>query len=110
MGRQKHRGEAGAAKAFISRRKAMQKLQLTLKDFRRLCILKGIYPVEPKSKSKLSGGSNKTYYLLSDIQYLSHEPIIWKFWEFKVRKRSEKATQLSSQDDNMIHNMIHSFP
>src|SRR5687767_894514 len=85
MGRQKRKGEVGAAKAFITRRKAIQKLQLSLNDFRRLCILKGIYPVEPRHKSKLgSGGENKTYYLLSDIQYLSHEPIIWKFWEFKV--------------------------
>src|SRR5947209_1786265 len=56
---------------------------------RRLCILKGIYPVEPKHKKKVNHGSsaNKTYYLLKDIQYLSHEPIIWKFWDFKIFMR-----------------------
>lgn len=52
----------------------------------RLCILKGIYPVEPKHKKVVNHGSsgNKTYYLLKDIQFLSHEPIIWKFWDLKV--------------------------
>ncbi|RWS00692.1 pescadillo-like protein [Dinothrombium tinctorium] len=89
MGRMKKKGESGAKKAYITRRKAVQKLQVSLKDFRRLCILKGIYPVEPKNKSKVGGGSsqNKTYYLLSDIQFLSHEPILWKFWEFKIFMR-----------------------
>lgn len=86
MGRQKRPGNSGAARAFITRRKAIEKLALSLKDFRRLCIMKGVYPVDPKNKSKVgSGGANKTYYLLSDVQYLSHEPIIWKFWDFKVR-------------------------
>lgn len=85
MGRQKRPGNSGAAKAYITRRKAIEKLQLSLKDFRRLCIMKGIYPVDPKNKSKVgSGSANKTYYLLSDIQYLAHEPIIWNFWDFKV--------------------------
>lgn len=79
-------GKSGAAKAFISRSKAIAKLNLTLKEFRRLCIIKGIYPVEPRHKKKVTKGDSslKTYYLLSDIQFLSHEPIIWKFWEFKV--------------------------
>ena len=78
-------GKSGAAKAFISRSKAMAKLNLTLKEFRRLCIIKGIYPVEPRHKKKVTKDSSlKTYYLLNDIQFLSHEPIIWKFWEFKV--------------------------
>lgn len=86
MGVPTRKGKSGACKAFISRSKAVSKLNLTLKEFRRLCIIKGIYPVEPRNKKKVTKGNSnlKTYYRLDDIQFLSHEPIIWKFWEFKV--------------------------
>lgn len=54
---------------------------------RRLCILKGIYPHEPKHKKKVNKGSTapRTYYLLKDIRFLLHEPIVGKFREYKVR-------------------------
>lgn len=51
---------------------------------RRLCIIKGIYPVEPKNKKINPTSQTRTYYLRKDIQFLGHEPIIWKFWDFKV--------------------------
>jgi hypothetical protein len=41
MGRLKQKGKAGAAKAYITRTAAVKKLQCSLADFRRLCILKG---------------------------------------------------------------------
>ena len=41
MGRLKQKGKAGAAKAYITRSAAVKKLQCSLADFRRLCILKG---------------------------------------------------------------------
>lgn len=37
-------GKRGLVTKYISRSKAIRKLQLSLKDFRRLCILKGVYP------------------------------------------------------------------
>lgn len=85
----KERRKVGIVKAYISRAAAIKKLQLPLSDFRRLCILKGVYPVEPKNKSKLTGGNTrrKTYFFAKDIQMLINEPILFKFWEFKVFMR-----------------------
>lgn len=85
----KERRKKGIVKAYISRAAAIRKLQLPLSDFRRLCILKGVYPVEPKNKSKLTGGNTrrKTYYFTRDIQFLLNEPLLQKFWDFKVFMR-----------------------
>jgi hypothetical protein len=41
MGRLRQKGKAGAAKAYVTRSKAVKRLQCSLADFRRLCILKG---------------------------------------------------------------------
>jgi hypothetical protein len=41
MGRLRQKGKAGAAKAYVTRSKAIKRLQCSLADFRRLCILKG---------------------------------------------------------------------
>ncbi|KAK9473918.1 Pescadillo N-terminus-domain-containing protein [Dipodascopsis tothii] len=82
----KKKHEAGAAKNFITRTQAVKKLQLSLADFRRLCIFKGIYPREPRNKKKANKGSTAptTFYYTKDIQYLMHEPVIQKFREHKV--------------------------
>jgi pescadillo protein len=47
MGKKIKKGKVGPSLDYISRARAIKKLQITLKDFRRLCILKGIYPREP---------------------------------------------------------------
>lgn len=89
----------GAAVNFISRNQALRKLQLTLSDFRRLCILKGIYPVEPKNRRKANRGrlANKTYYLAKDIRFLTHEPIIDKFRNIKAYLR--RLTRAKARDE-----------
>uniref|UniRef100_A0A670KIG5 Pescadillo ribosomal biosis factor 1 n=1 Tax=Podarcis muralis TaxID=64176 RepID=A0A670KIG5_PODMU len=91
--------QRGSATNYITRNKARKKLQLSLPDFRRLCILKGIYPHEPKHKKKVNKGSTaaRTFYLLKDIKFLLHEPIVNKFREYKVFVRKLRKAYGKSQ-------------
>ncbi|KAG8596602.1 hypothetical protein GDO81_001983 [Engystomops pustulosus] len=101
-GLEKKKYESGSATNYITRNKARKKLQLSLPDFRRLCILKGIYPHEPKHKKKVNKGSTapRTFYLLKDIKFLLHEPIVSKFREYKVFvRRLRKAYGKQEWDD-----------
>ena len=94
MGRIKKKGTSGQAKNFITRTQAVRKLQISLPDFRKLCIWKGIYPREPRNKKKASATSHAatTFYYTKDIQYLLHEPLLQKFRETKVlEKKIAKA-------------------
>ena len=71
MGKKQKTGNAGLVATYLSRSSVLKRLQLTLKDFRRLCILKGIYPRKPSSAPKDKKG--QTFYHIKDVQYLSHE-------------------------------------
>ncbi|KAJ3516785.1 hypothetical protein NLJ89_g904 [Agrocybe chaxingu] len=86
MGRLKVKGKAGAAKNYTTRSAAVKKLQCSLADFRRLCILKGIFPREPRNKKKANKGSSApaSFYYTKDIAYLAHEPILKKLREHKA--------------------------
>lgn len=90
----KKKGTSGNAKNFITRTQAVKKLQVSLADFRRLCIFKGIYPREPRNKKKANKGSTApvTFYYAKDIQYLLHEPVLQKFREHKTfAKKLQRA-------------------
>lgn len=71
----------------MNRNQAIKTLQVSLKDFRRMCILKGIYPRDPKHKSKLAKGSsslNKTYYHTKDIKQLVYDPLLSTLRKYKT--------------------------
>lgn len=90
----KKRNTRGNARNFITRSQAVRRLQISLADFRRLCIFKGIYPREPRNKRKANKGSTAptTFYYYKDIQYLMHEPVLAKFREHKTfAKKLTKA-------------------
>ncbi|XP_017026026.1 pescadillo homolog [Drosophila kikkawai] len=78
--------ESGEATQYISRRAALRKLQLSLNDFRRLCILKGVYPREPKHRRRAQKGSTeiKVLYHTKDIRFLLHESIVWTLRDYKI--------------------------
>ncbi|PSC72835.1 GDP-mannose 3,5-epimerase 2 [Micractinium conductrix] len=91
----KKKGTEGNAVQYLTRNQALKKLQLHLSEFRRLCILKGVHPREPKKKPQ---GHNKTYYHVKDIAYLLHEPLLKKARELaaydkKVRRAKAKQNR-----------------
>ena len=84
------RGARGGAALYATRNQALAKLQLRLPDFRRLCILKGVHPREPKRKT---AGQNKTYYHVKDIAFLAHEPLLAAFRAARAHRRKVRRAQ-----------------
>lgn len=89
MAKIKKKGQAGQARNYMTRTQAVKKLQVSLPDFRKLCIWKGIYPREPRNRKKVnkSATASTTFYYTKDIQYLLHEPLLQKFREQKVLEK-----------------------
>ncbi|KIO21581.1 hypothetical protein M407DRAFT_80240 [Tulasnella calospora MUT 4182] len=86
MGKETKKGTKGPNSKYITRTKAIRKLQISLNDFRRLCILKGIVPREPPSRKKANHGNSAptSFYHIKDIAFLAHEPVIQKLRDHKI--------------------------
>ncbi|KAH9937598.1 Pescadillo N-terminus-domain-containing protein [Fomitopsis serialis] len=117
MGRLRQKGKAGAAKAYVTRSAAVKKLQCSLADFRRLCILKGIFPREPRNRKKANKGSSAptSFYYTKDIAYLAHEPVLKKLREHKAfaKKlsralgRGEWSSAKSLEENKPVYRLDH---
>ncbi|KAJ2123915.1 mRNA-binding ribosome synthesis protein nop7 [Coemansia sp. RSA 2131] len=124
MAKIKKKHTEGASRTYTTRNRALKKLQVSLADFRRLCILKGIYPVEPRSRKQANRGSTKltTFYYSRDIQLLLSEPLIEKFRAHKVFLRKlqhalgkDDLTRARSMDTNrptytLNHLVVERYP
>jgi len=108
------KGKKGEAAAYMTRAQALAKLQLPLADFRKICILKGIYPRDPKKKAH---GMDKTYYHNKDILFLAHEPLMNKFFELKtfmkkfkrLMGRNERTLAISLEERKptyVLHHLV----
>ena len=91
MGKVIKKGKHSDSAKYCAKGKAMRKLQLNTQQFHRLCILKGIYPKDPKKKKD----PTKTYYHIKDVRFLAHEQLLTKFreidtWLHKLRKARVK--------------------
>jgi len=96
----------GAAVKYITRGSAAKKLNLSPKDFRRLCILKGVHPREPTERRFNKSGIplDKTVYYAKDVRFLLHEPIVWKFRDQNAfMKKYQKA--LAAKNDAKVEGL-----
>ncbi|KAI8048957.1 Pescadillo N-terminus-domain-containing protein [Gilbertella persicaria] len=79
MGKIIKKGTKGAAANYITRQQALNKLQISLADFRVFTL------VNPKQKKANKGSTApSTFYYVKDIKYLLHEPLLVKFREYKA--------------------------
>ncbi|XP_050310449.1 pescadillo homolog isoform X2 [Anthonomus grandis grandis] len=111
VAKRKKKYSTGEGAQFITRKAALKKLQLSLNDFRRLCILKGIYPREPRNRKRAQKGHTgiKTLYHVKDIQFLLHEPIIWKLRDYKIfNKKVGRARAI--RDFEKLHKYLNNHP
>jgi len=84
------RGTKKDPQTYMIREKALEYLQISLDDFRNICILKGVYPADPKKRKNKKIDPGKTYYLSKDIKYLSHDNVIEKYRQLQVHSKKIK--------------------
>eukprot|EP00977_Amphora_coffeiformis_P027541 scaffold34620_cov160-Amphora_coffeaeformis.AAC.6 len=106
MGKKQKKNHSGLEASFIGRSKCLKMLQINLKDFRRLCILKGIYPRDPNGRvpGKKKGQS---FYHIKDIRAIAHEPVLEKFRDFQAfMKKVKRAAGRNDKDEALRKNSL----
>jgi pescadillo protein len=92
MGKARKKDHSGLDATFIGRSACLKRLQITLKDFRRLCILKGIYPREPRGRAP-GNKKGQVFYHVKDVRAIAHEPVLEKFREMRAFMKKVSASQ-----------------
>lgn len=99
MGKKRLKDRAGIDATFIGRAACLRRLQISLKDFRRLCILKGVYPREPRGRAP-GNKKGQVYYHVKDVRAIAHEPVLEKFREFRsFMKKVRRAAGRNEKDE-----------
>lgn len=103
-------------KKYLTRMQATRLLQLDSIHFRRLCILKGIYPRALERSKQKQSGNEKQYYLSKEIKWLvrdhlSEKMMAYRAWEKKVRRmeamgKHEELKLLQSPKVKPQHNLV----
>lgn len=95
----------------MTRLAALNKLQLSLNDFRRLCILKGVYPREPKNRKRAQKGNTdiKILYHKKDINFLMHEKLVWTLRDMKIMNRRIRYAD-SIKDRRLKRMRLNKYP
>lgn len=107
MGNEQRKGQKGLVVNYISRDRALKKLQLSPIDFRRICILKGIFPRDINNKHLKYG---KLYYHIKDIKYIAHEPLLQKYRDIKVYLKKLKKAQDKHESKYNINKLKYNKP
>lgn len=97
-----HHGSNREKKTYLTRTQALNYLQISHSEFRRLCILKGVYPQLPDKKGLQAG---KVYFYAKDIHFLNHDPLIQKFRDLKVfikRLKKAKAKEEKEHEESLM--------
>lgn len=106
MGRKIKKNTQGYNSKFISRAKAIKKLGLSIKNFRKLCILKGVHPRMPTKAIKKQ---HQVYYHTKDIIFLSQDSMMDYFKQLEIYKRKlQKA--ISRKNDVMVRRLKENKP
>ena len=101
------KGETGLSAGMMARKKAMQKIGVTLRQFRRLCILKGVFPrPAPSGNAKLR---NKTMFLRKDITFLAQDPIVDTLRQ-KLAFRKKKKRLITRREPEALRRLERGRP
>ncbi|KMZ80536.1 pescadillo domain-containing protein [Plasmodium vivax India VII] len=98
---------------YLTKKSILKKLFLKEREFRKLCIFKGIYPKDFKEiplKLRSKFYKQKVYYSKNDFQKLAHEKIIQDFRKITTCLRKYKKYKVALEDEERCKNLIKNFP